>query len=78
MTSKSKKASINDNSTPAAEPKKRAPRKKKEVTKEDRMKLLLEATAQVQKFMQELKEDEQQLQCASLKRVPESKKQSVI
>ena len=76
MTSKVKKVAINENGNPA-EPKKRAPRKKKQVTKEERLQLLTESLNQIKQFIEDLKAEEQKISCLNLKSIPELVKETL-
>lgn len=65
-----------DGSQPA-EPKKRAPRTKKQPTREEAIKLLTDASKDFKQIIQELQEDELRLSCMQLKKIPELIKETL-
>src|SRR5690606_22573598 len=61
---------------PDEAPKKRG-RTKKQLTKEEKLKLLSDASNELKQIMQDLKEDESRIQGLGLKRVPELVKETI-
>lgn len=63
---------------PLAEPKKRAPRAKKvPPTREESLKILTDASAELKQIIEDLKEDQMKISCMQLKKVPELLKETI-